>query len=121
MADEKRVARTAGISGTLVMSGLAETDEGPADLVITPDGVEVTEAQWKVIAEAATANHVVVRLDEDFPVTAAQDSAPEAEGSAATGGGESKEQVQTQDTGTAVDGTEAPASSSTGTTARKGR
>lgn len=101
MADEKRVVRTAGISGTLRMPGLLETDDGPADLDITPDGVEVTRAQWDKIAEAATANHVVVRLDEDFPPLQAElESAPESGTSTPASGEETKtEDPATTDTG----------------------
>jgi len=119
MADEKRIVRTAGVAGTFVLSGLLQTEEGPADLVITPEGTEVTREQWEAVAKAATENHVIVRLDEDFPVAEAQD--PKTAETASGDAGENKEQVQTQDTGTAVDGTETPTSSSTGGTTRKGR
>lgn len=118
MADETRVARTAGISGTLRLPGFLETPDGPADLDITPEGTEVTREQWEAISEAAAAGHVVVRLDEDFPFEPAAEEAPKTAdtGPEAAGTGETK----TEDTGTAVDGSTPPAPSSTGTN-RKGR
>ena len=67
MADETRVVRTAGVYGNFVLPGLLETDDGPADLVLHPEGTEITFEQWKTVREAAVANQVVVRLDEDFP------------------------------------------------------
>jgi hypothetical protein len=105
MADEKRVARTAGESGTFHVG----------DLTITPEGTELTRDEWMTVADAAVVSHVIVRLDEEFPPQAEPKAAEETDAGAA---GENKE--QTQDTGTAVDGAPAPASSSTGTT-RKGR
>lgn len=118
MADEKRVVRTAGISGTLRMPGLLETDDGPADLDITPDGVEVTRAQWEKIAEAATANHVVVRLDEDFPVIVAEESAPETTGTPTPDGASGNTKTEEP---AAADGGETPSAPASGTSSRKGR
>lgn len=117
MADEKRVVRTAGISGTLRMPGLLETDDGPADLDITPEGVEVTQAQWEKIAEAATANHVVVRLDEDFPVVVAEESAPETAGTPTPDGASGN--TKTEEPATTDTGLVPP--STGGTSSRKGR
>lgn len=113
MADDKRVVRTAGVSGTFVLPGLLDTDDGPADLTITPEGVEVTREQWLAVAAAATQNHVIVRLDEDFPVEL--EPAPKAqedETPSSPPAGESTE------SGTTVDGITPPPS--TGTT-RRGR
>jgi hypothetical protein len=110
MADETRLVRTAGVAGEFRLPGLLNTPEGPADLVITPEGTEVTQEQWLAVAEAATVNHVIVRLDEEFPVAVAETQAPPP------GAGEEN---KIEDTGTAVDGAETPPSS-TGST-RKGR
>jgi len=121
MADETRVARTAGISGTLRLPGLLDTPDGPADLDITPEGVEVTRDQWTKIAAAATANHVVVRLDEDFPFQPPAEEAPKtADNGPETAEADATTETKTEDTGTAVDGATPPAPASTGTS-RKGR
>lgn len=54
---ETRVARTAGVAGTLHVG----------ELEITPEGTELTREQWDEVAAAAVQNHVIVRLDEEFP------------------------------------------------------
>ena len=107
MADEKRVVRTAGVFGTFVLPGLAETDEGPGDLEITPHGVEVTFDQWLAIAEAAEVNAVVVRLDEDFP---GELYAAHAEKKQAEVAKTDEPQSQEQKPATVVDGTDASTS-----------
>jgi hypothetical protein len=107
MADEKRTVRTAGVYGDFVLPGLGKDDEGnDTTLVVSPHGVEVTFDQWMAIAEAAEANQVVVRLDEDFPgelyaaaVEKKQAEAPTKEASGST-----------PETGTQVDGTDTSAS-----------
>lgn len=117
MADETtRLVRTAGVSGEFRLPGLLDTPDGPADLVITPDGVEVTKEQWLAVADAATTNHVIVRLDEEFPVATAE-SALESQSPAPGTGGETND--TTEETGTAVDGSTPPAPSAGST--RKGR
>lgn len=108
MADEeKRVARTAGVSGTFHVG----------DLTITPEGVEVTQDQWEnEVAPAAAANHVVVRLDEDFRprILQKQDQEQVPDDSAT----ETKtEETVDANQGTAVDGQ--PPAPGTGT-ARRG-
>jgi len=111
MADETRVVRTAGVYGNFVLPGLLDTDDGPADLVITPDGAEITFEQWKVVAEAATANHVVVRLDEDFPgelyaaeLEKHQQAKADAASGNATGTGSSEPTPQVDGTDTSTGG-----------------
>lgn len=117
MADEKRVVRTAGVYGNFVLPGLLETDDGPADLVLHPEGTEITFEQWKAVRDAAVANQVVVRLDEDFPAElyAAEVEKREAERTAA--GAESKQAVEPTP---AVDGTDADANAGTGRRTRNG-
>src|SRR3982750_4316157 len=103
MADETRVVRTAGVYGNFVLPGLLETDDGPADLVLHPEGTEITFEQWKTIREAAVANQVVVRLDEDFPgeLYAAEiekaEAARAAEATAGTSGQKPSEPTPTVD------------------------
>jgi hypothetical protein len=116
MADEKRVVRTAGVSGEFRLPGLLETDDGPADLVITPEGTEVTQEQWLAVAEAATTNHVIVRLDEDFPV--AVESTPETETQSPPPDGDSSETKTEEPQPNAGPPPPAPA---VGSTSRKGR
>lgn len=121
MADETRVVRTAGVSGEFRLPGLAHGDDGPEDLVITPDGIDVTRDQWLTVADAATTNHVIVRLDEDFPVQIAETKAPAAgdESPGEPSGAETKTEDVTS-TGTSVDGGTPPPATSAGTS-RKGR
>lgn len=57
MADEdKRVAYTTGIGGTLIVG----------DLVITPEGTEVTREQWTTVRDAAAQSRLQISLDRDF-------------------------------------------------------
>jgi hypothetical protein len=110
MADEeKRVARTAGVSGTFHVG----------DLTITPEGVEVTQDQWEnEVAPAAAANHVVVRLDEDFRPRILQKQDQEQEQVPDDSATEAKtEETADASQGTAVDGQ--PPAPGTGT-ARRG-
>lgn len=112
MADEKRVVRTAGVYGTFVLPGLAQTDEGPGDLEVTPHGVEVTFEQWMAIAEAAEVNAVVVRLDEDFP---GELYAAHAEKKQAEAVKTDEPQNQEQKPATVVDGSDASTGGRRGT------
>ena len=99
MADETRIVRTAGVYGTFVLPGQGKDDEGnTVDLAITPDGAKVTFDQWMSIAEAAEANQVVVRLDEDFPGELYAAAAEKKQADAP--------KEQTPQTGTVVDGTD---------------
>jgi len=105
MADEKRTVRTAGVYGDFVLPGLGKDDDGnDTALVVSPHGVEVTFDQWMAIAEAAEANQVVVRLDEDFPgeLYAAAAEKKQAEAPKEASG-------STPETGTQVDGTDTSA------------
>lgn len=107
MAEETRTARTAGVYGTFVLPGLGKDDEGNAvDLVVTPHGSEITFDQWMAVAEAAEANQVVVRLDEDFP---GELYAAAAEKKQATAEAPKEASGQTPETGTQVDGTDTSA------------
>lgn len=110
MADEKRVVRTAGVFGDFVLPGLGRDDEGnEVDLVVTPHGGEVTFDQWMAIAEAAEANKVVVRLDEDFP---GELYAAAAEKKQADAQVPKEASAQAPQTGTSVDGVDTSASGS---------
>lgn len=85
MADDKRLARTAGVYGTFHVG----------DVTITPEGTEVSFEEWKTVAAAAVANQVVIRLDEDFSgeLYAAEAAKRVEETSAPTDGTEVPEQT----------------------------
>lgn len=111
MADEeKRVARTAGVSGEFRVG----------DLTITPEGTELTLDEWKTVAEAAVVNHVIVRLDEDFTPEqlrkqqATEETDPKLEGVEAV---DESQPTDDSATGTTVDQGAAVESQPTPTTA----
>jgi len=75
MAEEKRVARTASISGNFVVG----------DLTITPEGVELTKEQWISVRDAGFANGVRVALDDEFSPEVQEAPEPESTDAEAPG------------------------------------
>jgi hypothetical protein len=74
---ETRVVRTNGF--------VSEFQSGVDDLVITPEGVDVTEDQYKQLRDVAFASHITLHLDEEFPAPQGKDAVLDVPAPAAPG------------------------------------